>query len=155
MLMEIRLDLKNPISGDMEKFASSTRLHGITSQDDSIPHRYHVRTSYLTFSFILTGNPKLIELICTIYLYLLSHLTFYFRNKSYILLHIFVASVSRDSLAGIATGYGLDDRGIGVRVPVGSRIFSSPRRPHRLWGPPCLLSNAYREFFPGGKAVGA
>jgi hypothetical protein len=37
---------------------------------------------------------------------------------------------------GIATGYGLDDRGVGVRVPVGSRIFSSPSRPDRLWGPP-------------------
>jgi hypothetical protein len=36
---------------------------------------------------------------------------------------------NRDSSVGIATGYGLDDRGVGVRVPVGSRIFSSPRRP--------------------------
>jgi hypothetical protein len=27
------------------------------------------------------------------------------------------------------TGYVLDDRGVGVRVPVGSRIFSSPHRP--------------------------
>jgi hypothetical protein len=42
----------------------------------------------------------------------------------------------RDSVVGIATGYGLDDRGVGVRVPVGSRIFSSPRRPDRLWGHP-------------------
>jgi hypothetical protein len=39
---------------------------------------------------------------------------------------------SRDSIVGIASGYGLDDRGVGVRVPVGSRIFSSPSRPHRL-----------------------
>jgi hypothetical protein len=30
---------------------------------------------------------------------------------------------SRDSAVGIATGYGLDDQGIGVRVPVRSRIF--------------------------------
>jgi hypothetical protein len=29
---------------------------------------------------------------------------------------------SRDSSVGIATVYGLDDRGVGVRVPVGSRI---------------------------------
>jgi hypothetical protein len=29
---------------------------------------------------------------------------------------------------GIATGYGLDDRGVGVQVLVGLRIFSSPRR---------------------------
>jgi hypothetical protein len=27
---------------------------------------------------------------------------------------------SRDSVVGTATGYGLDDRGVGVRVPVGS-----------------------------------
>jgi hypothetical protein len=63
--------------------------------------------------------------------------------------------VSRDSIVGIATGYGLDDRGDGVRVPVGSRIFSSPRRPDRLWGPPNGLSNGYRGFFPRGKAAGA
>jgi hypothetical protein len=33
---------------------------------------------------------------------------------------------SRDSSVGIATGYELEDREVGVRVPVGSRIFSSP-----------------------------
>jgi hypothetical protein len=39
-----------------------------------------------------------------------------------------------DSAVGIETGHGLDDRGIGFRVPVGSKILSSPRRPDRLWG---------------------
>jgi desulfoferrodoxin (superoxide reductase-like protein) len=34
--------------------------------------------------------------------------------------------MSRDSIVGIATDYGLDDRWVGVRVPVRSRIFSSP-----------------------------
>jgi hypothetical protein len=29
--------------------------------------------------------------------------------------------------------------GAGVRVPVGSRIFTSPYRQDRLWGPPNLL----------------
>jgi hypothetical protein len=43
---------------------------------------------------------------------------------------------SLDSVVGIATGYGLD--------AVGSRIFSSPRRPDRLWGPLNLLSSEYR-----------
>jgi hypothetical protein len=50
---------------------------------------------------------------------------------------------SRGSSVGIATGYGLDDGGVEVRVPVGSRIFSSPCRPDRLWGPPNLLSIGY------------
>jgi hypothetical protein len=42
--------------------------------------------------------------------------------------------MSRDSSVGIATGYGLDDREFGVRVPVGSRIFSCSRRPDRALG---------------------
>jgi hypothetical protein len=40
------------------------------------------------------------------------------------------------------------DRGVGFRVPVGSRIFSSPRRPDRFWGPRSLLSHGYRVPFP-------
>jgi hypothetical protein len=52
--------------------------------------------------------------------------------------------MSQGNVVGIATGYWLDDRGGGIRVPVGLRIFSSPRRPDRLWGPPSLLSHGYR-----------
>jgi hypothetical protein len=48
----------------------------------------------------------------------------------------------RDSVVCIANGYGLDDRETGVRVPLGSRIFASTRRPDCLWGPPSLLCNA-------------
>jgi hypothetical protein len=51
---------------------------------------------------------------------------------------------------GIDTGYGLDDRGAGVRVTIGSRIFSSPRCSDRLWGPPSLLSNGHRVLFLRG-----
>jgi hypothetical protein len=31
----------------------------------------------------------------------------------------------------------------------------SKERPDRLWGPPNLIYNGYRELFPGGKAAGA
>jgi hypothetical protein len=57
----------------------------------------------------------------------------------------------RDSAVGMATGYRLDGRGFGFRALVGSRIFSSPRRPDRLWGPPSLLSNGV----PGALSQGA
>jgi hypothetical protein len=60
--------------------------------------------------------------------------------------------VSRDRVVGIATGYGLDDRGVGVWVPIGPRIFSSPR-PDRLWGLPNLYPMGTGALFPEGKAV--
>jgi hypothetical protein len=66
----------------------------------------------------------------------------------HIYIYIYITEGSRDRVVGIATGYGLNDRGVGVRVPVGSKIFSSPRRPDRFWGPPNLLSNGYRWLFP-------
>jgi hypothetical protein len=62
---------------------------------------------------------------------------------------------SRGSSVGIAPGYGLDDRGVGVRVPVESRIFSSPQRPDRLWGPPNLVFSGYWGLFPRSKAAWA
>jgi hypothetical protein len=57
--------------------------------------------------------------------------------------------------AGIAISYWLDDRGFGVRVLVGSRLFSSPRRPDRLWDPASLLFNGYRGLFPREKGARA
>jgi hypothetical protein len=56
--------------------------------------------------------------------------------------------MNRDRAFGIATGYGLGDRGVGVLVPVGSRIFSSPRRP-------ASYPVGSGGFFPGDKAAGA
>jgi hypothetical protein len=34
------------------------------------------------------------------------------------------------------------------------RFYSSPERPDRFWGPPSLLLNGYRDFFPGLKRHG-
>jgi hypothetical protein len=62
-------------------------------------------------------------------------------------LHI-LCSLPIAQSVGIATGYGLDDREVRVRVPLVSRIFSSPRRPDRIWGPPNLLFYGYRGLFP-------
>jgi hypothetical protein len=58
--------------------------------------------------------------------------------------------VSPDSVVGILTNYRLDDQEVRVRVPVGSRIFSSPRRPDQLRGPPNLLSNGCHGAFSLG-----
>jgi hypothetical protein len=58
--------------------------------------------------------------------------------------------MNRDSAVGIAPGYGLDARGVGVRFPVESRIFSSQRLSDRP-----ILSNGYWEPFHGNKATEA
>jgi hypothetical protein len=69
---------------------------------------------------------------------------------------VFRKRVSRDSAAGITTGYWLDDRGIGVRVPVGLKIFTSSCRPNRLWSPPkTSYPMGTGGSFPGRKAAGA
>jgi hypothetical protein len=57
----------------------------------------------------------------------------------------------RNSTVGIATGYGMYARGVGVRVPEGVKeFFFSSRRPDWVWGLPGLLSNGNRGIFPRG-----
>jgi hypothetical protein len=86
----------------------------------------------------------------------MDHMIFSCHNYHTIILFIIIIIIiivlfgTSDGAVFIATGYGLDDRGVGVRVPVRSRIFSSPRRRDRLWGPLNLLSNGYWELFPRG-----
>jgi hypothetical protein len=65
-----------------------------------------------------------------------------------------VQDMSRDSVVGIATSYGLDDRGVGVRVPVGSIIFSSPDRPDRLRCTQPPIQWVPGAFSPGVKRPG-
>jgi hypothetical protein len=64
------------------------------------------------------------------------------------------SETSRVGAVGIAIGYRLASREVGVRDSVGRRFVSSPRRPGRFCGPPKLLSNRYRGPFPGDKAAG-
>jgi hypothetical protein len=58
---------------------------------------------------------------------------------------------SRYSPDGIAIGYRLDEQGVGVRVPVGSRIFTSPCRPAH----PASYPMGIRGSFSWDEAAGA
>jgi hypothetical protein len=60
----------------------------------------------------------------------------------------------RGSAVGIATAYGLDDKEVGVLVPVWLRIVFSRYRLDWLWDQPNHMSNEYLWLFLGGKAAG-
>jgi hypothetical protein len=68
--------------------------------------------------------------------------------------HLLAGAGTRGSVVGMATDYGSGNLGVGVRVPVASRIVTSPYRVRRLWGLPRILSNGYRVSFPGVKLQG-
>jgi hypothetical protein len=66
--------------------------------------------------------------------------------------------MSRDTVVGRATGCGMYDRGVKVRVQVVTKFSVSPLRSDRFWGLPSFLFNGYRgggEAFPGGEVAGA
>jgi hypothetical protein len=71
-----------------------------------------------------------------------------------ILLSILFSRKCPVSSVDIATRYELKDRGVGVRVLLGSSISTSPYHSDRLWGSPSLLSNGYRVLFLGEKRPG-
>jgi hypothetical protein len=93
-------------------------------------------------------NIKLLLIYASV-LYLMTSVTDYNSIQFFI---IYVPSQqlqgqlqTQHSVIIIIISYGPDRRGIRFRVPVEARIFSSPRRPGRFWGTPCLLSNGYQR----------
>jgi hypothetical protein len=72
---------------------------------------------------------------------------FTYERRMSVRRHVICVSLKdEDSAGGIATGYRLDDQGIGVRVPVGS----SPQRPDRLRSSQCVS----RALSSGVKRLG-
>jgi hypothetical protein len=79
---------------------------------------------------------------------------FYLGHKTYFDTYI-ISMRSRDSIVGIASSYGLDDRGVGVRVPA-SQEFSLLHVVQTGSGVhPTSYSMGKGGLSPGGKAAGA
>jgi hypothetical protein len=74
------------------------------------------------------------------------------HSSQTLLLNIHFDTESRDNAVGIATGYGLDGRGVGVRDPEGVELFSSPRRPDRFWDYPASYPTGIRGSLPPSNA---
>jgi hypothetical protein len=73
-------------------------------------------------------------------------------------IYFFIDSVWKllDSSVGIALGYGLDDRGSGVRFPAGAGNFSLHHRVQNGSGAhPASYPMGTRGSFPGNKEAGA
>jgi hypothetical protein len=64
-----------------------------------------------------------------------------------------ISCFSRDSEVGIVTGYGLDDRGVAVRVLLGPRIFFHVVQTGSGAHPASYPMGTWGSF-PGGKAAG-
>jgi hypothetical protein len=71
-------------------------------------------------------------------------------------MHVLFRVLFWDSVVGVAIGYGMDDGGVRVWVPVGSRIFYPPRSSRPALGPTQPPIQWVRgDYFPGVKALGA
>jgi hypothetical protein len=132
--------------GSIEWTPQIVKLHVKFAQLNSFVIAFLVLCSLGPSSFLL-------YLICY-HVFVFIYFCCLFNDALTILYFTMGSGASWDSAVGIATGYGLDHREVRVRVPVGPRIFSSPRCPDRLWGPPTYpMGNG--DSFPGGKAAGA
>jgi hypothetical protein len=77
------------------------------------------------------------------------------ESGRYIIVVIKELLKSRDSSVGIVLGYGLDNRGSGVRFPAGAGNFSLNHRVQNGSGAhPASYPMGTRYCFPGGKAAG-
>jgi hypothetical protein len=88
-----------------------------------------------TFFFFFFSFPLLLKLLLIISYYLLILFPLFptsIFHSSLNFISYYTPLVRRDNAVGIAAGYGMHGRGIGVRVPVGRKIFSSSRRPGRF-----------------------
>jgi hypothetical protein len=96
------------------------------------------------------------------------------RNLSYFITNLFIVTAvhfhktyqrpivtltlldCHDSSAGIALGYGLDDRGSRIRFPAGAGNFSLHHRVQSGSGAhPASYPMGSKGSFPGGRAAGA
>jgi hypothetical protein len=74
----------------------------------------------------------------------------------YVLIFCHIAVMYRcDNAIGIAISYGLDGRGVGVRVPVGVRFFALHVVQTGSGAHPVSCPTDTGDSFSGGKATGA
>jgi hypothetical protein len=66
----------------------------------------------------------------------------------------FTSLLCQTAGAGVAIGYWLDDRGVGVRVPIGSNILSLHAVQTGSEAHPASNPMSTGGSFPGGKAMG-
>jgi hypothetical protein len=126
---------------------SSTRARGATAHQIPGPRSYsHLSSIYNNAAY--TVSKELYPYLVCMWPYTCIY------KEAYSLWMFLYLKRSRCSSVGIATGYGLDGRGVGVRVPVGSRTFSSPRCPDRLWAHPTSYPMGTGGSFPGDKTAG-
>jgi hypothetical protein len=100
----------------------STKLHSVVSW----------KTIILIPTIMITSYHTNVDLVSTWRRWcwpLRYILTFVWKDNMKCDLCVIWQLCSRDSVVNIATGYGLDDQGVRVRVPVGLRIFSTSSRP--------------------------